>query len=116
MNERKEINPHFYSLVLSHEAAAMQYMGKVAGGDGKLTRNLEMAKYAIDTLAVIRDKTKGNVTEDEKRLLEHVVYQLQLNFVEESKTPEEESESDTPETEQPATESESDKTETPPAD
>ena len=111
MTEQKNINQHFFSLVLSHEAAAMQYMGKVAGNDGKTTRNMEMAKYAIDTLQVIRDKTQGNLSEDEKRLLDHVLYQLQLNFVDESKTPDEKETA-----EEPATKAEGDTAEPPPAE
>ncbi len=116
MNEQKDINQHFFSLVLSHEAAAMQYMGKVAGGDGKLTRNMEMAQYAIDTLQVIRDKTKGNLTDDEKRLLDHVLYQLQLNYVEESKTPEKEPAPESPQDEEPSSGADAEKTETPPTE
>ncbi len=49
-----------------------------------MTPYLDMARYAIDTLEALRDKTKGNLTDEEKRLLDHSLYQLHLNFVDES--------------------------------
>lgn len=84
MNEKPDINPHLFHLIMSHEAAAMQFMGKLAGAEGKIEKNLEMARYAIDTLEALRDKTVGNLSDEEKRLLDHALYQLHLNFVEES--------------------------------
>ncbi len=85
MNEKPDINLHLFQLIMSHEAAAMQFMGKTTGADGKVEKNLEMARYAIDTLEALRDKTKGNLSDEEKRLLDHTLYQLHLNFVDESK-------------------------------
>jgi hypothetical protein len=85
MDEKPDINPHFFHLIMSHEAAAMQFMGKLAGADGKVEKNLEMARYAIDTLEALRDKTKGNLSDEEKQLLDHSLYQLHMNFVDEGK-------------------------------
>ena len=98
MNEKPDINPHLFHLIMSHEAAAMQFMGKLAGTDGKLEKNLEMARYAIDTLEALRDKTTGNLTDEEKRLLDHSLYQLHMNFVDESKTDKKAAEQTSPET------------------
>jgi len=84
MDEKPDINVFLFQLIISHEAAAMQFMGKIAGADGKVEKNLEMARYAIDTLEALREKTRGNLTDEEKRLLEHTLYQLHLNFVDES--------------------------------
>jgi hypothetical protein len=84
MSTEQHFNPHLLNLIMSHEAAAMQFMGKVAGQDGKIERNLEMARYAIDTLAMLQEKTAGNLSDDEKRLLDHVLYQLRMNFVDEA--------------------------------
>jgi hypothetical protein len=112
MNEKPDINPYLFQLIMSHEAAAMQMMGKLAGAEGKIEKNLEMARYAIDTLEVLRDKTKGNLSEEEKRLLDHSLYQLHLNFVEESKAEREAKEKPSPE---PAADEEPDSGEKPPA-
>jgi DNA replication initiation complex subunit (GINS family) len=84
MSTEEHFNPHLLNLIMSHEAAAMQYLGKVAGQDGKIVRNLEMARFAIDTLAMLQEKTAGNLTNDEKRLLDHVLYQLRMNYVDET--------------------------------
>jgi len=83
MTNDKDINPYLFNLIVSHEAAAMQFLGKTADPAGKVERNLDMARYAIDTLETLQDKTKGNLTEAEKRLLDHALYQLHLNYVDE---------------------------------
>jgi hypothetical protein len=43
--------------------------------------DLEQARSAIDILLMLRDKTHGNRTEQESRLLEEIVYDLQMRFV-----------------------------------
>jgi hypothetical protein len=43
--------------------------------------DLEQAQEAIDLLLLLRDKTQGNRTEEENRLLEQVLYDLELRFV-----------------------------------
>ena len=43
--------------------------------------DLEQAREAIDVLVLLRDKTSGNRTEQESRLLEEIVYDLQMRFV-----------------------------------
>jgi len=45
------------------------------------SQDLEQARQAIDVLLVLRDKTSGNRTEQEDRLLEELVYDLQMRFV-----------------------------------
>ncbi|MCD4823154.1 MAG: DUF1844 domain-containing protein [Phycisphaerae bacterium] len=43
--------------------------------------DLELAKLHIDTLGVLEEKTKGNLTDEETKLLEQTLHQLQTNFV-----------------------------------
>ncbi len=76
----------FTQLVLSFQAAAWQQMGKVASViSGKMDRNLDMAKHSIDMLAMLEEKTKGNLNEDESKYLAHVLYELRLNYLDEMK-------------------------------
>ncbi len=76
----------FTQLVLSFQAAAWQQMGKVQSiMTGKIERNLVMAKHSIDMLAMLEEKTKGNLTEDETKYLKHVLYELRMNYLEEVK-------------------------------
>jgi hypothetical protein len=46
-----------------------------------------LARQSIDILGLLSEKTKGNLTGEEERLLEHVLYELRLRFVEVSKEP-----------------------------
>ncbi len=76
----------FYQLVLSLQAATMQQLGKVISPiTGKAERDLTMAQGTIDLLEMLQRKTVGNLDDDEKKLLEHVLYELRLNYVDELK-------------------------------
>ncbi len=48
-------------------------------------QNLDQAKFTIDTLQIIKDKTSGNLTDDETKLLETGLYDLRMGYVEKSK-------------------------------
>lgn len=48
-------------------------------------QNLDQAKFTIDTLQIIKDKTDGNLTDDETRLLDTALYDLRMRYVEKSK-------------------------------
>ncbi|MBM4032748.1 MAG: DUF1844 domain-containing protein [Planctomycetes bacterium] len=47
--------------------------------------DLKSAKFSIDLLQMLSDKTRGNLTDDEKRFLESVLYTLRMGYVEASK-------------------------------
>ena len=51
----------------------------------KTEKNLEQAKFLIDTLAMIQEKTKGNLTKDETETLERLLYELRMIYVKENK-------------------------------
>lgn len=85
-DQLKNIDPHFFQLVLSLQAASWQQMGKTASPiTGKIERDLTMAKNSIDMLAMIEQKTKGNLSEEENKLLSHLLYELRMNYVDETK-------------------------------
>jgi len=48
---------------------------------GKRMVDLDLAKHHIDTLAMLEEKTAGNVTDEEKALLDQVVYQVRMQYV-----------------------------------
>lgn len=86
MTEPAEVDMMFYSLVLSLQAAAMQHLGKVMSPmTGKVERNLEAAKHSVDMLEMLRRKTDGNLADDEQKTLEHILYELRLNYIDEVK-------------------------------
>jgi hypothetical protein len=68
----------FYMLATS----AMVNLGQVPEPTNqKTTVNLELAKHNIDTLGVLQKKTAGNLTSDESRLLDELLYDLRMKFV-----------------------------------
>lgn len=76
----------FVNLIMIFKSAAMQQMGKVVNPlTGKVERNLEQARFSIDTIAMLKDKTKGNVSPDLEKLMDSVLMELRMNFVEETK-------------------------------
>ena len=77
-------------LIVSFQSAAMLQMGKILNPvTGKVERDLDSAKQTIDLLAMLQRKTAGNLTDDEKRYLDHVLYELRLNYVDETERPRE---------------------------
>jgi hypothetical protein len=48
---------------------------------GRVEKNLPMAKYLIDTLAILKEKTRGNLTPDEKNQLETFLAELRMRYV-----------------------------------
>jgi len=77
------------SLVLNLQMSAMAGMGKIVNpATQKAERNMPEAKAAIDMLEMLSEKTKGNLTTDEDRLLQQVLTDLRLNYVNELSRPE----------------------------
>jgi Domain of unknown function (DUF1844). len=73
----------FATLVLSLGSSAVMYLGESDEPDGKKPgRNLPMAKHAIDLLTVLEDKSKGNLSPEEKQILESLLFDLRLRYVE----------------------------------
>jgi len=48
---------------------------------GRSLQNLDLAKHHIDLLAVVEEKTKGNLLDEEKRLLDTILYELRVAYV-----------------------------------
>jgi hypothetical protein len=53
--------------------------------------NLGAAQQIIDILALLQEKTRGNLTAEERQLLEQIVYELQMRYIEATKTAPQES-------------------------
>ncbi len=86
-NDEKQ-NALFVSLLLMFHSAAMQYMGKVKNpATDKIERNLEQAQAMIEMMEMIRQKTAGNLTEEETRVLANLSQELKLNYVDEASKP-----------------------------
>ena len=89
MDPREKQEMLFGSLIIMLHAAAMQQMGKVKNPvTGKIERQLPSAQDTIDLLDMLREKTKGNLSPDEERLLGQVIAEVKLNYVDEAGKPE----------------------------
>jgi hypothetical protein len=72
------------NLVLIFKNAAMQQMGKLINPlSGKVERNLEQARFSIDMIDMLKEKTRGNLSQDMERLLDATLLELRMNYVEE---------------------------------
>jgi hypothetical protein len=78
----------FVGFVLSLAHTAAFHFGDVAdptsGEAGQV--NLAAAQQIIDILTLLQEKTRGNLTAEERQLLEQIVYELQMRYVEVTKT------------------------------
>ena len=80
----------FVMLVINFQSSAMISMGKIINPITKeITRNLPEAKFAIDMLGMISNKTKGNLSIEEESLIQKVLTELRLNYIDEVKKDEE---------------------------
>ncbi len=72
----------FSTLVVSLATSAMLYLGDIPDPEGgKPTVNLQLARHTIDTLAMLEEKTQGNLSEEEASLLSRFLYDLRVRFV-----------------------------------
>jgi hypothetical protein len=73
----------FNDLVQVLASQALMYMGAVPDPQtGKAVVSPPMAKAHIDLLGIVEEKTKGNLDEEETKLLEGILYELRMQFVE----------------------------------
>lgn len=81
----KEINQYFFSMVSMFAAACWQQLGKMPDqASGEIIKDLESAQVTIDILLMLQDKTQGNLTNTEAKLLEDTISALQANYAEEA--------------------------------
>lgn len=79
-------NFHFMSLVYSLSQTIMSQLGKIANPvTGKVDVNLTQAKATIDMLDMIKEKTKGNLTDSEEKMILTTLQNLYLNYADEAK-------------------------------
>ncbi len=72
----------FPAFVMSLNTSALYHLGEIADPQtGKRIVELDLARHAIDTLVLIQNKTKGNLTVDEEELLKNILYDIKIRFV-----------------------------------
>ncbi|HTL27609.1 MAG TPA: DUF1844 domain-containing protein [Tepidisphaeraceae bacterium] len=73
--------PSFATLVQSIVTQILFYLGDLATRGGEPSLNLDMAKHHIDTLGILEDKTKNNLTPEEQSLLDAALYETRMRYV-----------------------------------
>ena len=76
----------FLAFAMSLNTSALYHLGEIADpATGKKIIDLDLARHAIDTLAMMQAKTKGNLSSDEEQMLKNILYDIKLRFVTASK-------------------------------
>jgi hypothetical protein len=72
----------FSTFVLSMNSSVLVQLGLIDDpASGQKTKNLPLAKQTIDLLAMLEKKTKGNLTDDEEKILTNILYELRMLYV-----------------------------------
>ena len=80
----EKMEASFSVLTMSIASSAAMALGLAPDpSTGKVQKDKNMAKFNIDLLAMLKDKTKGHLTSDEQRFLETVLADLQMKFIQE---------------------------------
>ena len=79
----------FSTFVLSLGTTALYQLGQIGSTEGEASKptepNLPVARQTIDALEMLTEKTRGNLSDGEAKLLESILYELRMRFVEASK-------------------------------
>jgi hypothetical protein len=74
----------FATFVLSINSSALVQLGLIEDpASGQKTKSLPMAKQTIDLLAMLEEKTRGNLNADEENILKSILYELRMLYVKE---------------------------------
>jgi hypothetical protein len=85
--EENQILPevNFLNFVLSLSTTVMFHFGDFPDPvTREIQKNLSAAKQTIDILAMLKDKTKGNLDAQEKSLLDEILFELKMRYVKET--------------------------------
>lgn len=81
-NTKDQYKMDFSGFVLSLNASALIHLGDIPDPHSK-QRSVDhaAARHTIDILELLAEKTKGNLTEDERKLIDDVVYNLRMKYI-----------------------------------
>ena len=79
--EREMPQASFGTLVQSMVTQILLYIGDLAvrGSEGMV--NLDMAKHNLDTLTLLEEKTKGNLSAEEQEMLDNALYETRMRYI-----------------------------------
>lgn len=78
--------PNFASLIFSLSSTALLHLGEIPDPKSNQTaQDFQLAKHAIDTIAMLKEKTQGNLTEEEQKFTENILTDLRWRYVKATK-------------------------------
>ena len=85
-SEKSDSSPlpdvNFSTFLFSLNTSALVHLGEIPEfGSGETKKDLILAQHTIDTVAMLQEKTVGNLAEDEKGFLEHILYDLRMRYI-----------------------------------
>lgn len=72
----------FSTFVLSIIGTAYVHLGDAPNPEGQPEKDLNLARQDIDLLGILQEKTRGNLSGEEERLLDQALYDLRMRYVE----------------------------------
>ena len=85
-NTGSELEPNFSIFLTSLGMQAMIFLGEMPNPINNETKvEIARAKYMIDSIAMIKDKTQGNLSAEEQKLIDDILYGLRLKYAEKNK-------------------------------
>ena len=83
-NNLDELKADFSTFIYSLNAQALFYLGKLPNPmTGKYEKDLKTARYLVDTIDMLFNKTKGNLDANESKLITNILYDLKMFYVNE---------------------------------
>jgi hypothetical protein len=76
-----ERSAQFFTVVHMFQRTAMVHMGMMPDYEGNRQWNMVEAKSGIDMIQMLKEKTEGNLEEQETKLLSSIIAELQMQFV-----------------------------------
>jgi hypothetical protein len=85
--QQRELPPvNFATFVISLTSSVLIHLGLAEDPmTGSVNRDLALAKQSIDILGMLKEKTRGNLAEEESQLMEGILYDLRMRYVEEAR-------------------------------
>jgi hypothetical protein len=81
--KQEQLEPSFLAIVMMLSGSAANYLAEAVDEEKKAEKknNLEMARYVIDLLGMLEEKTAGNLDESEKKTLEVVLGEIRMQYI-----------------------------------